>query len=92
MKPKVKLLTYTPEPEKIVSLAARLCYANTVSIETLMDNLTWDRIKSMIDMLAELGHGSPFCQINFTFAIENIDRATSLQLARHHVGFVMDHS
>ena len=46
-KPIVKLLTYTPEPEKIIASAARLCYANTVSIDTLMDNLSEDKIETI---------------------------------------------
>lgn len=87
---RVKLITYTPNPEFIVASAARLCYANTVNIETLMENLTWEKIKTLVESLVESGHASPLCQINFTFAIEGIDRATSLQLLRHHVGLVAD--
>lgn len=87
---RVKLLTYTPEPEKLVATAARLCYANTVNIETLMDNLTWEKIKALVEDLAESGHASPFCNINFTFAIEGVSRAFSHQFCRHHVGLTLD--
>ena len=35
----VELLTYTPDAEKIVAAAAKLCYAKS-DIGTLMDKLT----------------------------------------------------
>lgn len=89
-KPIVKLLTYTPEPEKIIASAARLCYANTVSIDTLMDNLSEDKIETMVEKLASMGHSSPFCQVSYTFGIENVSRAFTHQFARHHVGVSFD--
>ena len=89
-KPIVKLLTYTPEPEKIIASAARLCYANTVSIDTLMDNLSEDKIEPMVEKLASMGHSSPFCQVSYTFGIENVSRAFTHQFARHHVGVSFD--
>lgn len=89
-KPIVKLLTYTPNPEKIIASAARLCYANTVSIATLMDNLTEEKINSMVSKLASMGHSSPFQNVYYTFGIENVSRAWSLQFARHHVGVSFD--
>lgn len=87
---RVELIAHTPEPEKIVASAARLCYANTVSIDTLMDNLTWDKIKSMVEHLAESHHASPFTQIYFTFGIDGVSRAFTHQFARHHVGVTFD--
>ena len=33
---KVKLIAHTPEPERVVAAAAKLCYSNA-SIEDLMD-------------------------------------------------------
>lgn len=90
MKPTVDLIAYTPNPELVIASAARLCYSNPATIKGLVEGLTEDKITSMVEMLAESGHSSPFCQVNFTFAIENIDRATSMQLLRHHVGLVAD--
>ena len=87
---KVILLTHTSEPELIVASAARLCYANTVNIETLMENLTWEKIKALVEDLAESGHASPFTQIYFTFAIEGESKAFSHQFCRHHVGLTLD--
>ena len=33
---KVKLLAYTPDPEKVVAAAAKLCYSKA-DIDTIMD-------------------------------------------------------
>lgn len=87
---KINLIAYTPNPELIVASAARLCYANTVNIETLMENLTWEKIKALVEDLAESGHSSPFTQIYFTFAVEGVSRAFSHQFCRHHTGITMD--
>lgn len=90
MKPIVELISYTPEPEKLVASAARLCYSNPKTVKELMDNLTKDKINSMVNMLVESGHSSPLTQIYFTFAIENVSRAFGLQFSRHHVGITFD--
>ena len=36
---KVTLLSHTPEPEKLIAAAAKLCYSDKADIQTLMDNL-----------------------------------------------------
>ena len=38
----VTLITYTPEPEKTVAAAAKLCYS-PASIDTVMDGLTEEK-------------------------------------------------
>ncbi|MBR1724300.1 MAG: FAD-dependent thymidylate synthase [Ruminococcus sp.] len=81
---KVKLLTYTPEPEKYIATAAKLCYANS-DVDSLLDGLTEEKIDSFIDMLASIGHQSPIEHVSFTFAIEGISRACSHQLVRHRI-------
>ena len=80
----VELLAHTPEPEKLVSAAAKLCYANS-NIDDLLNNLTEDKVNSFISKLASIGHESPFEHISFTFGIEGISRACSHQLVRHRI-------
>ncbi|WP_026478117.1 FAD-dependent thymidylate synthase [Alkaliphilus transvaalensis] len=82
---KVTLITHTPEPEKIIASAARLCYSSS-DIEGLMEELQADKIAKFIDMLAQLGHESPFEHINFTFGIEGVSRSLTHQLVRHRIG------
>lgn len=84
-KMKVNLITYTPEPEKIIAGAAKLCYSAS-GIEELMNNLEQDNVEKFIAMLAIMGHESPFEHINFTFGIEGVSRSLTHQLVRHRIG------
>ena len=45
---KVTLITHTPEPEKVIASAAKLCYSSS-DIESLMNGLTTDKIESFIE-------------------------------------------
>lgn len=82
---KVNLITYTPEPEKVIAGAAKLCYSKS-KIEELMNNLGRDEIERFISMLATVGHESPFEHISFTFGIEGVSRSLTHQLVRHRIG------
>lgn len=82
---KVSLLQYTPEPEKLVAAAARLCYSDKGADE-LMDNFTPDKVESFVKKLVALGHESPMEHVCFTFAVDGISRACSHQLVRHRIG------
>lgn len=82
---KVKLLTHTPEPEKCVAVAAKLCYSSS-DIETLFNNLTESNIDSFVAMLQSYGHESPFEHVSFTFGIEGVSRSLTHQLVRHRIG------
>lgn len=81
---KVELLTHTPEPEKYIATAAKLCYASA-DVDSLLDGLTEEKIDSFIQMLASIGHESPLEHVSFTFAVEGISRACSHQLVRHRI-------
>ena len=81
---KVNLLTHTPEPDKIIAAAAKLCYSSS-GIDDIMDNLTDEAIQKFMDMLMSLGHESPVEHVTFTFGIEGISRACSHQLVRHRI-------
>ena len=84
MKPKVTLLAYTPAPEEVVAMAAKLCYSAS-DIENIRDGLNEENTAKFIDMLSNMGHGSPFEHASFTFGIEGISRACSHQLVRHRI-------
>ena len=82
---KVILLEHTPEPERLVAAAARLCYSAKAADELLQD-FTPDKVASFVNKLVSLGHESPMEHVSFTFAIDGISRACSHQLVRHRVG------
>lgn len=81
---RVTLITHTPEPEKIIAAAAKLCYASA-DIETLLDGLDENKTTSFLGMLTEIGHESPIEHINFTFGIEGVSRALLAQITRHRI-------
>ena len=82
--PKVTLLAHTPDPEKTVAFAAKLCYSSS-GIEDLRDGLTPDKINSFVKMLADMGHESPIEHVSFIFGIEGVSRACTHQLVRHRI-------
>lgn len=80
----VTLITHTPEPEKVIASAAKLCYSSS-GISDLMENLTADKVEAFIKKLTDLGHQSPLEHCTFTFGIEGVSRALSHQLVRHRI-------
>ena len=81
---KVRLLAYTPEPEKTVASAAKLCYA-AADIDTVRDGLTEEKTAAFVEMLADMGHESPIEHASFTFGIEGVSRALLAQITRHRI-------
>lgn len=81
---KVTLITHTPEPEKVIASAAKLCYSSS-DIESLMNGLTSEKIETFIKKLTDLGHQSPLEHCAFTFGVEGVSRALLAQLTRHRI-------
>lgn len=80
----VVLLKSTPEPEKTVALAARLCYSDN-SIRELEDNVAGISYGKFLGKILKMGHHSVLEHASFTFGIEGISRAASHQLVRHRL-------
>ena len=80
----VTLLACTPEPEKLVAAAAKLCYSPS-SIETIREGLTEEKTSSFVQMLAEIGHESPIEHASFTFGSEGVSRSFLAQITRHRI-------
>lgn len=81
---KVTLLAHTPDAEKTVATAAKLCYSSS-DIGSLREGLTEEKIADFIDMLVSIGHESVLEHVSFTFGVEGISRACSHQLVRHRI-------
>ncbi|MGL5712436.1 MAG: FAD-dependent thymidylate synthase [Paraclostridium sp.] len=81
---KVKLVSYTPNPEKVISMAAKLCYSS-VGVDEIEQNLTDENIEKFLNMLINIGHESPLEHVSFTFAVEGISRSCSHQIVRHRI-------
>lgn len=81
---KVELLAYTPDADKIVAAAAKLCYSKS-DIPNLMEGLTPEKTESFLKILSDLGHESPVEHASFTFGIEGVSRALLAQITRHRI-------
>ncbi|MDP3386589.1 MAG: FAD-dependent thymidylate synthase [Eubacteriales bacterium] len=81
---RVKLVEHTPNPEKLVAAAAKLCYSD-MSGDEIMEDLTQEKAENFINMLMKLGHQSPVEHVSFTFAIEGVSRTLTHQLVRHRI-------
>ena len=80
----VELMRYTPDGEKLIASAAKLCYS-PVGIREIEDNLEEDKISSFLTLLMDLNHESPIEHINFTFGVEGVSRTLTHQLVRHRI-------
>lgn len=81
---KVSLLEFTPNPEKVVASAAKLCYSPS-SVEEITRNLTPESAGDFVKMLAKIGHESPLEHVSFTFGIEGVSRSLLAQITRHRI-------
>lgn len=81
---KIKILAHTPNPERVIALAGKLCYSQ-VGIDELNDKISDEQVEKFITKLSDMGHMSPFEHASFTFAIEGISRNCSHQIVRHRL-------
>ena len=80
----VELLYHTPDPERAIATAARLCYAPVGAAE-LMETMPDERVKSVLSTIMASGHFSTLEHASYTFAIDGVSRALTHQLVRHRL-------
>lgn len=81
---RIVLLSHTPEPERSIALAARLCYSPK-SPADLDNSMTQEEIDRVLSTIISQGHGSALEHATFTFGIEGVSRACTHQLVRHRL-------
>lgn len=81
---KVTLLNFTPDPEKTVVLAAKLCYSDS-NISQVEEKIKAESYEKFLGKILKMGHLSVLEHASFTFGIEGISRAASHQLVRHRL-------
>lgn len=81
---KVTLIAHTPDPDKTIACAAKMCYSAS-GADDIMAGLEGEKCDKFIDMLLDLGHESPFEHASFTFAIEGVSRSLLAQITRHRI-------
>ena len=80
----VELLYHTPNPERAIATAARLCYA-PVGASELMETMPEERVKSVLTTIMKSGHFSTLEHASYTFAVDGVSRALTHQLVRHRI-------
>ena len=80
----VELLYHTPDPERAIATAARLCYAPVGAAE-LMETMSEERMHSVLSTIMASGHFSTLEHVSYTFAIDGVSRALTHQLVRHRL-------
>jgi len=78
------LISHTPEPEKLVAAAGRLCYSK-IGATQLLEGLDAEKTAYFVDLLTSQGHLSTLEHASFTFAIEGVSRSLLAQITRHRV-------
>ena len=81
---RVKLLWHTPAPQRVVAMAARLCYS-PAGAEELSETMSEAQIASLVKKIVSLGHASTLEHVSFTFAVEGVSRVLTHQLVRHRI-------
>lgn len=81
---KVTLLSHTPDAERLVAAAARVCYSDQ-GIQDILDTISEEHIRKRISDAVGKGHHSVLEHACYTFAVEGVSRVTSHQLVRHRI-------
>jgi thymidylate synthase (FAD) len=79
----VKLIGFTPNPEKIAAMAAKLTHSK-VKPEHL-EQTSETELQSILKHVMDLGHTSVIEHTCFTFAISDVSRSLTHQLVRHRI-------
>ena len=79
----VKLISFTPNAERICAISAALTHSNASPDEIeKMDDKT---LKNILLHVLERGHLSVVEHVSFTFAISGVSRVLTHQLVRHRI-------
>lgn len=80
----VELLYHTPDPERAIATAARLCYA-PVGASELMESMPAEQQRRVLSTILKGGHFSTLEHASYTFAVDGVSRALTHQLVRHRL-------
>ena len=84
---KVRLLSYTRYPLRVIFSSARQCYSKDSAYKIFKDSKVKSRqeMQKFIEKLIKRGHLSPLEHVSFVFGIEGISRVCTHQLVRHRI-------
>lgn len=80
---KVKLIGFTPAPERMPAMAAKLTHSKSTPEE--LEKTSEKELHTILDHVMRLGHTSVIEHTCFTFAISGVSRSLTHQLVRHRI-------
>lgn len=83
MTPEVILLEHTPNPTRLMGLAARLCYTQGQTIRGLNENMTDEACETLVLKILSNKHSGVLEHPVFTFGVEGVSRNFLAQMTRH---------
>lgn len=81
---RVLLVSHTPEPQSLVALGARLCYAGG-DVDSLLTLVSEKDQQAFLSKIMGMGHESVLEHASFTFLAEGVSRVLLAQLTRHRI-------
>ena len=75
---KVEVVTYTPDAERLIERAMRICHGGDMSEDKSVN-------KTFIQSVIKLGHESVIEHASVTFKISDVSRSLTHQLVRHRL-------
>ena len=79
----VKLIGYSPDPEKIPAMAGMLTHSKSKPEDLL--KAPEKQLNTVLKEVLKLGHTSVIEHTSFTFAISDVSRSLTHQLVRHRI-------
>lgn len=79
----VKLIGFTPNPEKLPAMSAKLTHSK-IKPEGL-EKVSKKELLSVLEQVMKLGHTSVVEHTSFTFAVSDVSRSLTHQLVRHRI-------
>ena len=70
----VELLYHTPDPERAIATAARLCYA-PVGASELLETMPPERVRRVLSTIMGPGHFSTLEPASYTFTVAGVSPA-----------------
>ena len=80
----VKLIQYTPNPDKTCAAAALGCYSEEASMD-IIETLTEEKVQKILRRTVDSGHHSVIEHATFTFSVKGVSRTLTHQLVRHRI-------
>ena len=80
---KVTLIGFSPHPEKISAMAAKLTHSKSKPEE--LASSSEKELKAILEQVMGMGHTSVIEHACFTFAISGVSRSLTHQLVRHRI-------